>query len=98
MEKTLIAPEKKQYIRLSSFSKKLYQAQRGLGEALESMAQGNSAASIMRLNQANQIVREVASSMYAEKKEFEKTHPELKAEAIAFGKAQQQKREQQQSY
>ncbi|WP_133471333.1 hypothetical protein [Paraglaciecola marina] len=98
MENTPLTPEQKQYRQLSAFSKKLYEAQQGLDEAQERMAQGNNTASMMRLNQANQVVREVANNMYAEKKELEQAHPELKAEAIAFGKAQQQKREQQQSY
>lgn len=101
MENIPLTPEQQRYRQLSAMSKKLYQAQQGLDGAQESMGQGNDAAAMMRLgmqlNQANQVVREIANSMYAEKKELEQQYPELKEEALAYGKAQQQKREQSQT-
>lgn len=104
MENTPLTPEQLQYRKLSALSSKLYQAQQGLDNAQEGMRQDNDAGAMMRmgieLNQANQVVREVANSLYADKKELEQKHPELKAQALAYGKAQQQKREQshEQSY
>lgn len=104
MKNTPLTPEQQQYRKLSALSSKLYQAQTGLGKAQENMSQTNDAASMMQmgyqLHQANQSVREVANSLYADKKELEQNHPELKAEAVAYGKVRQkeQKQSQEQSF
>ncbi|MEP0175036.1 MAG: hypothetical protein ABJH28_12490 [Paraglaciecola sp.] len=100
MQQETKSPEQQRYIQLIAQSKKLYQAQTELDDVQAGMSQANDAASMMqmgyRLHQSMQMVREVANSMYQEKMTLESKHPEFKAEAQAYGKQQQQKREQSQ--
>jgi hypothetical protein len=95
-----LTQEQLQYRKLSAISSKLYQAQTDLDKAQENMSKTNDAAAMMQLgmqlNQTNQVIKDVANNLYADKKELEQKYPELKSEAIAYGKAQQQKREQSQ--
>ncbi|TDF37169.1 hypothetical protein EYS14_13495 [Alteromonadaceae bacterium M269] len=94
------SPEQQRYIRLCAQTKKMYQAQEELENVQAGMAHGNDPASMMQLgyqlHKAHQTMREVTNSLYVEKKELEEKHPEFRAEALSFGKSQQQKREQSQ--
>ncbi|TDF41297.1 hypothetical protein EYS14_00080 [Alteromonadaceae bacterium M269] len=92
-----LTPEQQQHRLTSALSRKLYQVEERLETLQGSLSQPHDASVMMQagiqLNSAVNEIRQVASSLYQTKKTLETNHPELAAEAKAYGEKMKEKRQ-----
>jgi hypothetical protein len=92
-----LTPEQQQHRLVSALSRKLYQVETNLDELQGNLSQAHDASTMMqagyRLHQAVSDIKQVASSLYQQKKSLETKHPALAVEARAYGEKMKEQRQ-----